>query len=128
MSEYLDIAVKYGRIPGGGEEEVEDFEESDDYEDGDENDEIFRLGDPFPHIEPADIRSVEGKQDGLGLPQGRCLVTLRSGDEVSAVWRSGRREGLCLTVGPSLEKRGVQSIRGCYMLVAFGFVKCLFTI
>ena len=63
MSEYIDIAVKYGRIPGGGEEEVEDFEESDDYEDGDENDEIFRLGDPFPHIEPADIRSVEGKQD-----------------------------------------------------------------
>ena len=45
--------------------------------------------DPHCLLSPADIRTVDGRLDEAGLPLGRCLVSLQSGEELSGVWRAG---------------------------------------
>ena len=108
MSQYLEKAIKYGRLPV----ETEGQEDEEDEElDGNIYNEAFRVGDPFTNNLP-DIRSVEGRLDKEGRAHGQCLVTLTTGDEIGGSWRNGRREGLCTTTGPSLEQRGIESIRG----------------
>ena len=111
LSKFLEEAIKYRRIPGNlpSEEEEEDEEE----EEGDRL-EAHRVGDPHCDLSVASVRSVEGRTDSDGLPLGRCLVTLHTGDELSGVWRRGRREGQGTARGPGLEERGVRSIRGYY--------------
>ena len=108
MSQYLEKAIKYGRLPveAEGQEDEEDEEL-----DGNIYNEAFRVGDPFTNNLP-DIRSVEGRLDKEDRAHGHCLVTLTTGDEIGGSWRNGRREGLCTTTGPSLEQRGIESIRG----------------
>ena len=70
--------------------------------------------DPHCRLELADILSVEGRLDEAGFPLGRCLVQLRSGEELGGLWRGGLREGLGGLAGPGLEARGLRSIRGYY--------------
>ena len=106
---YLETAIKYGRLPVEAEDE-KDEEEEEEY-DGNIYNEAFRVGDPFTNNVP-DIRSIEGRQDKEGRAHGQCLVTLTTGDEIGGWWKNGRREGLCTTTGPSLEERGIESIRG----------------
>ena len=108
LSQYLEKAIKYGRLPVETEcpEDVEDEELH-----GNIYNEDFRVGDPFTNNVP-DIRSVEGRLDREGRPHGHCLVRLSTGDEIGGRWRNGRREGLCTSTGPSLEQRGIESIRG----------------
>ena len=106
---YLETAIKYGRLPVEAEDE-KDEEEEEEY-DGNIYNEAFRVGDPFTNNVP-DIRSIEGRQDQEGRAHGQCLVTLTTGDEIGGWWKNGRREGLCTTTGPSLEERGIESIRG----------------
>ena len=109
LSKFLEEAIKYRRIPGNLPSEEEEDEE----EEGDRL-EAHRVGDPHCDLSVASVRSVEGRTDSAGLPLGRCLVTLHTGDELSGVWRRGRREGQGTARGPGLEQRGVRSIRGYY--------------
>ena len=107
LSQYLETAIKYGRLPV----ETEDDEEEEEEYDENISTEAFRVGDPFTNHLPA-IRSIEGRRDKEGRAHGQCLVTLATGDEIGGGWRNGKREGLCTTTGPSLEERGIESIRG----------------
>ena len=107
LSQYLETAIKYGRLPVETEDEEEEEEEYDE----NISTEAFRVGDPFTNYLPA-IRSIEGRTDKEGRAHGHCLVTLTTEDEIGGGWRNGRREGLCTTTGPSMEERGIESIRG----------------
>ena len=75
---------------------------------------VLRVCDPHCRVELEDILEVEGRVDEAGLPLGRCLVQVVSGEELGGVWRAGRREGLGGVTGPGLEQRGLRSIRGYY--------------
>ena len=111
LSQFLETALRYRRIPekvelyGNGIEREECWSEADCRE-------AWRVGDPYPSISPGEIREVTGRMDLNGMPVGRCEVSLRSGDQMAGVWRRGRREGLGSVTGPSLEERGIRSIRG----------------
>lgn len=122
MSTFLQTALKYRRLPAAiqsGQYDTDDDDDDDDHndddvEDDDDDDEMLGVCDPHCQLEVEDISLVEGRVDCAGLPLGRCLVQLRCGGQVCGVWRAGRREGLGSVTGPSLEARGVRSIRGYY--------------
>ena len=110
LAEFLERTVRLRRIPETFDCEKASIEEEDDVEAC--TDDEYRVGDPLSRLEVEDILSVEGRRDPEGRPLGRCLVLLRTGDELGGVWRSGVREGLGTVRGPSLEERGIRSIRG----------------
>ena len=70
--------------------------------------------DPYVYVNLEDVKSIEGKTDKSGQPFGKCLVTLRNGDELVGSWREGKRGGLGNTSGPSLEARGIRILQGYY--------------
>ena len=78
------------------------------------DDNTHGIFDPYVYVRGEDVKSIEGKTDKRGSPFGKCLVTLRNGDELLGSWREGRREGLGNTSGPSLEARGINIIQGYY--------------
>ena len=110
LAEFLERTVRLRRVPETFDCEKASIEEED-YDEACTGDE-YRLGDPLSRLSVEDILSVEGRRDPEGRPLGRCLVLLRTGDEVGGVWRDGVREGLGTVRGPSLEERGIRSIRG----------------
>ena len=73
------------------------------------------LCDPFDHVDVEKIASVEGKTDKSGLPQGKCLVSLDTGDDLYGSWRRGAREGFGNSYGPTFESRGIRLIQGYYV-------------
>ena len=46
--------------------------------------------------------------------QGKCLLRLQDGTELTGSWQTGRRNGQGSVSGPFLERFGVEKLSGCY--------------
>ena len=87
---FLQTALKYKRIPAEPvQHRYDDDDDEEEEEEEGEGEEVLGVVDPHCLLSPADIRSVDGRLDEAGLPLGRCLVSLQSGEELSGVWRAG---------------------------------------